>query len=241
MENAAKNKRALEGRLQAAIAAGKSADEVQSIKEQGIVIHEARRGPAEIELKRQNIFLKWIDKQLPIIAFEFRPSGIRSEIRDDHKPSLVSTHLGKRKRSTKETTDRAASHWKLPKSSHAKDSCRKVEVDNTPDSAVSLVINTDSRDSTVVDQPQRSVHGSHLPKGKRIANSRREAAVPNLAATSLRAGGSLAVPNDQPIEKRVAALLDSHASEKTKPFQKRPLRKPVNSSRGHRHAKQATF
>lgn len=87
MENAAKDKKVSEGRLHAAIAAGKSANEKQSMKEHGVIVHEARRGTAEIKLKRQNMYLKWIDEQLPIISYECQASGMRSETRNHHQSS----------------------------------------------------------------------------------------------------------------------------------------------------------
>ena len=239
IERAAKELKTSQKGLQAAIAAGRPVDRIKWIKEQGVAYDKAQRGTAERELKRHAVFLKWIDEQLPIIASECQSSGIRSESRDDHQSDSVSTHLGKRKRSTEDATDRTAGHRKLTKSRHVTDGRRKGEVDNTPESAASLTINTDSRDLELVDLPQHSVHGSQPQRSKRIATSRTEAKVPNLAATSVLPRGSYAVKDGQPIEKRVAATSDNHPSKVSKPSRKRHSPKPANSSGGRRHGKQA--
>ena len=239
IERAAKELKTSEEELQAAIAAGRPADRINRIQEQGVGYDKAQRRTAERKLKRHAVFLKWIDEQLPIIASECQLSGIRSESRDEHQSDSVSTHLGKRKRSTEDATDRTAGHRKLSKSCHVTNGRAKVEVDNTPDSAASLPINTDSRDLELVDLPQHSVRGSQPQRSKRIATSRREATVPNLAATSVLPRGSYAVKDGQPIEKCVAALLDNDPLKVSKPSRKRPSPKPANSSGGRKHAKQA--
>lgn len=131
-------------------------------------------------------------------------------------------------------------HRKLSESDHAKDNGPKVKVDKTPDLVMSLVVNTDYRDPTIVEQDQHSIRGSCPPKMESTANSRREAAVSNLAATFLRAGASFAAKNDQPIEKRVAAHSDSHASKIFRSSQKKASPKQANSCGGRRQIRQPT-
>ena len=140
-----------------------------------------------------------------------------------------------------DTTDRTDSYRKLSKSCHVTGSRRKVELDNAPNSAVSPNMNTDSRGSTLVEAPRHSNTGSKLRRSERIAKSRREATVPNLAATSVRPRGSYAVKDGQPIEKRMAAPSENHLSKISKPFHRRPSPKPTNSSGGREKAIQEYF
>jgi len=203
MERAGEDLKVSESRLQAAIDAGRPADKIEWIKGQGVAIHKARRGTAELELKRHAVFLKWMDEQLPIIA-----SDIRSEIGDNLQLSSISTHLGKRKRSTEDAMDRTAGQRKISKSHHVTDSRRKGELEKGPGSTVSPAINTDSQSSKLVDLLQHHIPDHQLRRSKRIANSRREETIPSLAA-ALRPGGSSTVKDGQTIEKRVAAPSDS--------------------------------
>lgn len=70
MDHYAEGVKRQEKRLQAAIDAGRPADEIKMIREDTLAIMKGRRGGAEIELERRNVLLKWIDEQLPIIASE---------------------------------------------------------------------------------------------------------------------------------------------------------------------------
>ena len=225
MERAVEDKKRSESRLQAAIDKGQPADEIEWMKQQGVVIHEARRGTAERELKRHAVFLKWIDEQLPIIASECAPSGINSEIGDDRQLSSVSTHLGKRKRAKEDTMDRTASQWKISKPHDVTVRRRKGELEKRPGSPVAPAINTDSQTSKLVDQPQHHIPDRQLRRSERIANSGREETIPSLVATAFRPRGYSTVKNGNTAEKRVDAPSD---------FQ----RQASNASRATRRASQ---
>ena len=227
-----------ESRLQAAIAAGQPADEIEWIQQQGVGNEQARRGTAKRESSRQVVFLRWIDEQLPIIASECAVSGNRSEIRNDHQSSSVSTHLGKRRRSTEDMTDCTTRPRKLSKSGDVKESRRQDETGNASDSPVSPPINNDTEESRL-DVPRQSVRRPCSRGCKRLANSRRETIVPNLTATSRWFRESSASKDCQPVERRGRSPSDNHASQTSVPSQEESSIKPAKPSGGGRqHAKQ---
>lgn len=87
-----------EKRLQAAIDAGEPQEKVDMIRDHTLAILKGRRGGARIDLERQSVFLKWIDEQLPIIAFECKTSTLSTQAPNDCQPPSRGTSLGKRKR-----------------------------------------------------------------------------------------------------------------------------------------------
>ena len=74
-------------------------EKIRWIREHTLAIMKERRGSAEIDLQRQNVLLKWIDKQLPIIASECQTLAISRHVLNNCRSALISTSLGKRKRS----------------------------------------------------------------------------------------------------------------------------------------------
>ena len=123
-----------EKRLQAAIDASRPADEIKMIREHSLALQEGARGGAEIELARQNVLLKWIDEQLPIIASESQTSAISAHLSNECQSTSISTNLGKRKRSVNDA-------------GHVKDSRRRVEFAEPCDTELSPVKNADDRGS----------------------------------------------------------------------------------------------
>ena len=230
MKRAEADYKASEIRLQAAIDANLPAEEIEVKRMFGVGHDEARRGTAEADLKRQAVLLKWIDEQLPIIASECRQLGPRSETRGDHQSSSTSTHLGKRKRSMKETTDLAISRRKLARS------CRGRENNqHTPNSVASPVINANNQNSTLAALAQQ-----HPQRGKKVAHSRREPTLPNVTATSFRPRRAIARKNCQSAEKGATASSASHAWKISGPSQKNPSPKQAKSSGARGRAKQTT-
>jgi hypothetical protein len=89
-------------------------EKIRWIREHTLAITKGRRGGAEIDLQRQNVLLKWIDEQLPIIASECQRSVIGTQATNDCRSASISTNLGKRKRSSDQTC-------------HVKNSRRRVQ------------------------------------------------------------------------------------------------------------------
>ena len=180
MEQAAEAEKLSETRLQAAIDAEQPADRIEWIKEQGVARHEARRGTAGIELRRQAVLLKWIAEQLPMIAAECRTSGFRSAAQDTRRSNLISTNLGKRKRSMEDPAQ-------------IKDSRRKVEFADHPSPTLSPVINTNSRASTIKALPQRKA----APISRTGKHQRRKATHQETHDLSTRHGSKVSTPSQK--------------------------------------------
>ena len=141
-----------EVRLQEAIDAGQSVEKIEMIREHSLALMEGGRGGAEISLERQNILLKWIDEQLPIIASECQTSVISTHLPNDCQSTSIGTSLGKRKRSIDQT-------------GHVKDSRRRVEFAEPCDTESPPVKHADVRSSKPADIPE-----SEAP---RMPNTRR--------------------------------------------------------------------
>lgn len=110
---------------------------------------KARRGGAEIGLERQNVLLKWIDEQLPIIASECRTSAI-------------STNLGERKRSVNDT-------------GHVGDSRRRVEFAEPCNTELFPVKNVDDRGSRLAGLPKTQAPRTPNTRHRRHRNTHLEA------------------------------------------------------------------
>ena len=90
-------------RLQAAIDEDQPAEEIEWIRDHSLALMEGRRGGAGIDLERQNVLLKWIDEQLPIIASECQTSTTGKHLPNGCQSPSEGVSLGKRKRSTNQT------------------------------------------------------------------------------------------------------------------------------------------
>jgi hypothetical protein len=155
MEHYAEEVKGQEKRLQAAIDAELPAEKIAMIRDDTLAIMKGRRGGAEIHLQRQNVLLKWIDEQLPIIASECQASALSMQATNDCRSASTSTNLGKRKRSADE-------------SCHVKDSRRRVEFAEPCDTESLPVKNADARGSrpagrtkSQAPQPPNTRHRRH--------------------------------------------------------------------------------
>ena len=162
MDRYAEGVKRQEKRLQAAIDAGRPADEIKMIREDTLAIMKGRRGGAEIELERQNVLLKWIDEQLPIMTSECQTSAISTHIPNDCQSASTGTNLGKRKRSANQTD-------------HVKDSRRRVEFAEPCDTESLPVKNADVRGSRPADRPKREAPRTPNTRYQRHRNTPLEA------------------------------------------------------------------
>ena len=151
-----------ETELQAAIDGGRPADEIEWIRDHTLAITKGRRGGAEIELGRQNVLLKWIDEQLPIIASECQTAVISTQLPNDCQSTSIRTSLGKRKRSTDQT-------------SHVKDSRRRVEFAEPCDTELPSVKHADVRSSKPADLPESEAPRTPNTRRRRHRNAHLEA------------------------------------------------------------------
>jgi hypothetical protein len=122
-----------EKELQVAIDECWPVEKIRWIREHTLAITKGRRGGAEIDLQRQNVLLKWIDEQLPIIASECQRSVIGTQATNDCRSASISTNLGKRKRSSDQTC-------------HVKNSRRRVQFTEPSNTKSLPVENADARD-----------------------------------------------------------------------------------------------
>lgn len=104
MARATQDKEASQQRLLAAVHAGQPTERTRWIKEQGVDAYEARRGTAEIELRRHAVLLQWVAEQVSIVASETATSSDAITPKDVHKTNLAATRLGKRKRTANDST-----------------------------------------------------------------------------------------------------------------------------------------
>ena len=162
MDRYAEEVKGQEKRLQAAIDAGRPADKIKMIREHSLALMKGRRGGAEIELERQNVLLKWIDEQLPIIASECQTSAISTHLPNECQSASISTNLGKRKRSANDT-------------GHVKDSRRRVEFAEPCDTELLPVKNADIRDSRLAGLPKSQAPRTPNTRQRRHRNAHLEA------------------------------------------------------------------
>jgi hypothetical protein len=162
MDRYAEEVKEQEERLQAAIDAELPAEKIAMIREHSLALMEGRRGGAEIELERQNVLLKWIDEQLPIIASECQMPAISTHVPNDCQSASIGTSLGKRKRSTYQT-------------GQVKDSRRRVEFAELCDPGILPIKDADIRDSTFANLPESEAPRARNTRHQRHRNGHLEA------------------------------------------------------------------
>ena len=120
------------------------------------------RGTAKTELERQNVLLKWIDEQLPIIASECQMPTISTHVPNDCQSASKGTSLGKRKRSTDQT-------------GHIKDSRRRVEFAEPCDTELPPIKHANVRSSNPADLPESEAPRAPNNRHQRHRNTHLEA------------------------------------------------------------------
>ena len=143
-----------EERLQTAIDEDQPAEEIEWIRDHSLALMEGRRGGAEIDLGRQNVLLKWIDEQLPIIASECQTSITSKHLPNGCQSSSEGVSLGKRKRSTNQT-------------GHVRDCRSRVEFADSSDlepSPAKISCDRDRNHKSPPPKRRRSRHRQHRRK-----------------------------------------------------------------------------
>ena len=162
IERYAEGMKRQEKRLQAAIDTGRPADEIKIIREHSLALMKGGRGTAKTELERQNVLLKWIDEQLPIIASERQTPTISTHVPNDCQSTSIGTSLGKRKRLASQT-------------GHAKDSRRRVKFVEPCNTELLPVKNTDDRDSRLAGLPKSQAPRTPNTRQQHYRNAHQEA------------------------------------------------------------------